>query len=327
MVGTWNDILESCRKVVALSNNVSIDYAAMQKEIQSNKHLYSVEKLPSSWAQDYHWAITDSSDGQHNLLCQYIFVLDALNFCFWPIQGYEYAQLAGSLKNVLLQDIHSFDAENLSRVSAEEIKRWLFGDDCKWEVNDEFRAAERSRLLNQVGSVLLEKYDGLAKNVVIKAQNSAEKLVEIIVANFPGFRDHSVYKGFQVFLYKRAQILVGDLWGAFEGQGLGYFHDIHNLTCFADYRIPQLLRHLGIFKYSDQLSDIIDNQNQLCSGSHEEMEIRAATVIAVEEIKKLAWEHCGNKLISVQIDWLLWERGEEMIPLMKPHHRTLTIYY
>lgn len=37
----------------------------------------------------------------------------------------------------------------------------------------------------------------------------------------------------QVFFYKRAQIFVGDLYGAFGGQGLGCFHDIDQLTMFA----------------------------------------------------------------------------------------------
>lgn len=40
----------------------------------------------------------------------------------------------------------------------------------------------------------------------------------------------------QVFLYKRAQIFVGDLYGAFQGKGLGAFHDLHFITMFADYR-------------------------------------------------------------------------------------------
>lgn len=40
-------------------------------------------------------------------------------------------------------------------------------------------------------------------------------------------------RGRQLFFYKRAQIFVGDLWGAFRGQGLGAFSDIDQLTMFA----------------------------------------------------------------------------------------------
>ncbi len=40
----------------------------------------------------------------------------------------------------------------------------------------------------------------------------------------------------QVFFYKRSQIFVADVYGAFGGRGLGTFHDIEHLTMFADYR-------------------------------------------------------------------------------------------
>ena len=38
-------------------------------------------------------------------------------------------------------------------------------------------------------------------------------------ATFASFQDHAVYKGRQVFFYKRAQIFVADVWGAFGGKG------------------------------------------------------------------------------------------------------------
>lgn len=34
-------------------------------------------------------------------------------------------------------------------------------------------------------------------------------------------------------LYKRAQILVADLWACFDGEGYGRFSDIDNITMFA----------------------------------------------------------------------------------------------
>lgn len=41
------------------------------------------------------------ADAPHGpLTCQYIFVLDALNFCFWPCEGFEYDYLATCLKKV-----------------------------------------------------------------------------------------------------------------------------------------------------------------------------------------------------------------------------------
>lgn len=43
------------------------------------------------------------------------------------------------------------------------------------------------------------------------------------------------------------------MWGAFGGRGLGDFHDIDQLTMFADYRVPVTLAELGILSYSPEL--------------------------------------------------------------------------
>lgn len=39
-----------------------------------------------------------------------------------------------------------------------------------------------------------------------------------------------------------------------QGQGLGRFDDIWQLTMFADYRVPVVLRQMGILEFSPQLS-------------------------------------------------------------------------
>lgn len=47
---------------------------------------------------------------------------------------------------------------------------------------------------------------------------------------------------------------------------------------FADYRVPQILRHVDIFDYSPGLAAKIDQEIELPYSSPEEVEIRAATV-------------------------------------------------
>lgn len=79
------------------------------------------------------------------------------------------------------------------------------------------------------------------------------KLVETNLKAFcfvsPLFAD----QGKKVAFYKRAQILVADTWSVLEGKGDGCFSDISSVTIFADYRIPQVLVHLGAMKYSEEL--------------------------------------------------------------------------
>lgn len=55
--------------------------------------------------------------------------------------------------------------------------------------------------------------------MVSAAKNSASVLVNSIIRMLPGFRDTAVYKGRLIHFYKRAQILVGDLWAAYGRQG------------------------------------------------------------------------------------------------------------
>ena len=61
-------------------------------------------------------------------------------------------------------------------------------------------------------------------------------------------------------------------------------------------------------------------------GSEEETEIRAATVVAVEAMREQLATR-GVQMLGVEVDWLLWNRGEKSLNEMAPHHKTLTIYY
>lgn len=70
-------------------------------------------------------------------------------------------------------------------------------------------------------------------NLISKADKSAGKLVNLLVKHFSSFRDECRYEGRRVRLLKRAQIFVADLHAACNGQGIGAFRDIGNLTMFA----------------------------------------------------------------------------------------------
>mmetsp|Transcript_32531 Transcript_32531/g.71107 ORF Transcript_32531/g.71107 Transcript_32531/m.71107 type:complete len:224 (-) Transcript_32531:795-1466(-) len=197
---------------------------------------------------------------------------------------------------------------------------------------------ERVRLLRDTGAGLSKYFDGKASNMVRSASGSAVELVRLVVSHFPGFRDACIYRGRQVFLYKRAQIFVGDVWGSFCGEGLGSFRDISELTMFADYRVPVVLRQLGIIEYSKQLAEMVDGKVEIAAGSEMEVEIRACTVVAVQlmcqaieqRATKADCHPCclpSGHLPCVAVDWWLWERGEATREISPPHHRTHTIFY
>ncbi|KAH9712282.1 Queuosine salvage protein [Citrus sinensis] len=203
-----------------------------------------------------------------------------------------YDHLASGLKAALQNDKSAFDADRLQKYTGPELRELL-----KWPrplpLED-----ERVRLLHEVGFELERNFGGKASNLVESCGKSAAKLVALVTRHFAGFRDHSVYKGHQVFLYKRAQIFVADLWGAFKGQGYGEFYDIGSITMFADYVVPAVLEQLGVLKYSSRLANIIETNNEISSGSEEEVELRACSVYAVEKMKELirikSGKQCGT---------------------------------
>ncbi|KAK3125555.1 hypothetical protein QOZ80_7BG0606500 [Eleusine coracana subsp. coracana] len=253
------------------------------------------------------------------LTVQYLFVLDALNFCFWPDKDLSYDHLASGLKLALEKDKTALDASRLQNYTGPELRQLL---DWPRPLPIE---EERVRLLHEVGLELQRSFGGEAANLVKAAGNSAATLIELITRHFPGFRDHSLYKGHQVFLYKRAQIFVADLWGAFKGQNYGEFRDINSITIFADYIVPAVLRELGILKYGSNLSCSIDSNREIVPGSEEEVEIRACSIYAVEKMRDLISKKFGKQLLSIDIDLWLWSCGVQNMALS--HHRTLSIYY
>ncbi|GBF97280.1 hypothetical protein Rsub_09971 [Raphidocelis subcapitata] len=271
-------VLESCDYIVEKAKHVSIDADALQSAARELLH-----DLPSArrgaadgWDRELHFF----DGGPHTL--QYLLVLDALNFCFWPDGEFEYEHLAGGLKASLLEDPACLDAERLASIDGAGVRRLLrWGRDLPLQ-------EERARLLREVGSGLAAHFGGRAAALVGAARGSAAALVALVTAHFPGFRDHAVYGGRQVFFYKRAQIFAADVYGAFGGRGLGAFADAAALSCFADYRVPVVLRKLGVIKYAPALAAKVEASEQLPAGGEEECEIRAATVTAVERLRAAA---------------------------------------
>lgn len=197
---------------------------------------------------------------------------------------------------------------------------------------------DRVKCLHEVGTKLLEKYDGKFENVVRMAEGSAAKLLKIIVDEFPCFRDEADYCGKRVSIYKRAQILVGDVYACYRGEGIGKFDDINNtITMFADYRVPQVLVHFGSLIYSDQLMQELKEDKILLNGEEKEVEIRGASIYIVEEAKKLVLEmlmerdpkSCTKHVNSILIDHFLWDyrRAHAEMLTYVPFHKTYSVYY
>lgn len=293
--------------------------------------------------QDFHL----SNIGKYSLeqLTAYCFVVDAINFCFWPSSPngeFEYEHMTRNLEKILDEDPLFFTAQRLATVTEEAVRDTIFGGIADFSLLD-----ERARLLRQLGQRLLTTYpeEPTFTNLVIKqGPLSAPMLVKRIIDTFEGFRDQAVFEGRQVFFYKRAQILVADLIGAYQDfreakEAIGEdtseikeISDTEQLTMFADYRVPQILRHIDILKYSPELEAKIDSHTELPFSCKEEVALRAATVMAVDAIQKRI-QQVGSAQLKQQIrcayhvDWLLWQMGEKRLAQMKPHHKVTSTFY
>lgn len=281
-----------------------------------------------AWVERYHYR------GEEELTLRYLLVLDALNFCFWPPPGYPegretsgkwsvvgpqgerltgYYALSYALARVAEEEPEFFAPDRLAGVRPEELRERLGAIPLlSWRV----------AAIHEVGQAL--KFFGSAQRFFSRAQKSARKCVELLTANLPRFRDAAVYAGRWVPFLKRAQILVADIWGTFGGQGPGEFWDMPWLTAFADYKLPQILWAKYALRLHPGLAERIKEGKPLPRGSPEEVELRAAAVVAVEELRVLLAQG-GRELSSFQVDWLLWNLAQGPLPV--PHHRTLTWAY
>lgn len=298
--------------------NVSIDMARLE--------LLSQELEPCLSGKGIQW----DEEGWHysgrieERRLRAILLVDTLNFCFWPCCDWEYDRLASAIRTAAVKFDDSgcgpdpLDPVWWSTLSESELAEVLGGQLPEMQ--------ERARLVREIGVSISSTWGCLVTNMIVAAGGSACKLVDLVTSSFAGFRDACIYRGRQIFLLKRAQIFVADVWGMLNGKGLGSFDDMDELTMFADYRVPQLLRDAGVMVYSDHLTAIVDSCTELLAGSEEETQIRCATVHAVELLTQ-ALKKKGGRVFSVQVDWLLWQKGESQRLSLRPHHRTRTIFY
>jgi hypothetical protein len=141
-----------------------------------------------------------------------------MNFCFWPNSHLEYDFLAESVKQAAKKKL--LVPAKLVDMTEETLLKDVFAR------GDVPLADERARILRELGTVVLTNFQGSFTSILNLCSHSAVRLLSILTSNFPNFQDHAIYKGHQIHFYKRAQILIGDIWAHFQGKGIGEFTDI-----------------------------------------------------------------------------------------------------
>ncbi|CAD5218598.1 unnamed protein product [Bursaphelenchus okinawaensis] len=242
-------------------------------------------------------------------MARWVLFIDSVNYCFWhgynkgveyngkTYTGYYFG--AACLKRAL--DDHGIDVTEPSymiRMDTEKFEK-LFRGKLPMGLSH-----LRARSIAEAGRVILEKYDGKVLNLLKAADNSAVKLVKIL--------DNP-----------KASSLVN-------------FTDFGELTMFADYRVPQIMCHLGVLEYSKQFQDILKRFTPIRKGSRTEVAIRGMSIYACDELTKKVKqleEKLGKlhrPVTAADIDVFLWLKRREIpdqVEKTTPHHRVVTWFY
>nr|VFK80846.1 MAG: Potential Queuosine, Q, salvage protein family [Candidatus Kentron sp. SD] len=261
----------------------------------------------------------------------FITILDVTSFCYWPEPKWAVTYggntsdgtmaLVASLAKGIEDGYPLTDFGYLSQMPMSDFDN-VFNKKGTMPLK-----SDRLKILHETGRIVSNKFGGEFDHIVKLSKNDALVMLGLIVKFIPGFADTTIFEGKEVFFYKKAQLLISDIHYLFGAHDASYhFHNISKLTACADYKLPQVLRQHGILEYSEELELAIDCCRFLSANSKEEIEIRANTIWAVEEIKNNLRAR-GLMVESCQINDYLWLESQHNDRFDKPYHRVITTFY
>lgn len=306
-------IINTCYKVTNKSKYITINYENVEK---FSKNIKNIELK--------HW-LSDSPFGLLELptetIINFLLVYESINFSFWGTPKWTITTKKGKLDGsiallyALLKYVKENNTTDFSNITKEEFRNILKGNIEIPLFN------ERYNIIKSTSKIVNNKMNGnfyqYVKNITIDT-----KLFDIIVKNFPSFKDERTYNNDTIKLYKLAQLLTSDILHIRELKE-NIEVDYSNLIGCADYKIPQILRGLDLVTYSSELASIVDSKKEIKENSIYEVEIRASQLIVINKIKEIL----GPKTKSIDInDYLFLQKNNKNIKL-KPYHLTRTTNY
>jgi len=331
--GLWSNgamahpVLDSVRPVVETARDVSVDL----ERLAEHAGWIAYEELPPP-AFILPFPLELDRDG----VVDFVLAATCINFAFtdfatrvrWEIvhDGRVLADADGMhfcLQRALAEGVPVLDGAWLREVTEEQLRHVFRGGNSELQL-----LGERARILRQVGETLVQRYGGRFSNVLAstprRLYDGGDGFLEVLTRDFPRFDDTATYTGEIVRFWKLAQLSVWILQATLPGGT--EFEDLDRLTAFADYIVPAALRVLGITHYSDRLESAIREGRPIEAGSPWEVEIRAHSIHACEELTRRVNELRPRELqvIVPQVDARLW------VPFHRthyPHHLTRTVFY
>ncbi len=306
-------ILQTSKYVSDNSSYVSIDKEKIKELIIANNF-----KTIKHWLASNPCCILDLKVDE---IINFLIIFDSIDCSFWGHPKWtietEVGQLDGAfaLMYSLLKLRNEHEDLNFEKITYEEFSKALQG-------NVEIPLLkERYHIVKQVSKIINDRMEGNFYEYIKDIVND-EKLFEIIINNFPSFTDTRNYQDKEIYFYKLAQLLVSDILHIRELKESITVDYSHLVGC-ADYKIPQVLRNLGVLVYNAELSDLVDNGIMLDENSTYEVEIRANMIIALYEIKQAL----NDNISLININDIIWLLGQNKANNSKPYHLTRTLSY
>lgn len=317
----FDEIREGCRHVAEHARRVRIDAARLADYARD----FPVAEIGAATLDP---ATHYLGHGRDTLA--FVLILDSINFGsgYFPHirkrPGHSgYFTVAAGL-NDWFREEGAPSASRLAKLTQADCAR-IFGQDLGTPLAAELMGLF-AKALNDLGALLLARFDGDPAKLVESAGHKAEGLIATLRV-MPFFDDVEIWRGRSVPFMKRAQLTAADLGLAFENEGWGRFDDLDRLTIFADNLVPHVLRVDGVLTYDLDLAARIDRADPLEVGSIEEVEIRAAALHAVELLKQHLHVAGHRAITSMALDYLLWNRGQDARYKAIPRHRARGVFY
>lgn len=307
-------VLDTSSYVYENSKHVKIDIGKVKELAKDNKFM---EKTVH-WLSSNPYGILDLDVED---IINFLVIFDSIDCSFWGNPKWTIKTDKGDIDGAialmyallrLREDKGNLDFE---RITFEEFSGALKG-------NVEIPLLEkRYKVVSQVSKIINKKMQG---NFYHYIKNITKDIVlfNTIINNFQSFEDTRTYDNKTIYFYKLAQLLTSDILHI-RSLKERITVDYSNLVGCADYKIPQVLRGLGILVYDKELSNLVDNKKELEVNSIYEVEIRANMIIAINLIKK----ELNNKVSAIDINDTIWSFSQDKTKKLLPYHLTRTMSY
>jgi hypothetical protein len=305
--------------IVDNAQHVAIDYerlaliaAVMEQELRASRPF---QTDPRSYPKE-----TLPENDRDTM--QFYFVLTSQHFCIWrraaagveawdiEIDGQRYVGGRGvnaALIRALAQGRNILDPAYLASMTLADVKE-LYRDERTGDADLQL-LSQRLAKLNEVGRVLLERYQGHVAHLLEETggrlfSDDGRGLVQQLTLHFPvSYFDWPFTKLATLYGKYLSIRNVPGIPTTTEYRALTEIKDYDHFEVAADYYIPLFFIRTGIFRISDAFAGRLLKQQLIDPNSRMEREFRAATMIAGRALA----ERIDAPLLAV--DEELWSTG------------------